>query len=289
MHQSRIARAILVATGMLGYFLGAPCALATEEKTAILYASATIDGRGNVERLGNALPMRDLKSKGQVVEVFYDSCIVTGEIKFSETKRNTRLHDDLSLIAKKLTDGRADERCGFSRKTYTLKHVRAVLVVTATKVGGEEIESKTVITGPQEHFSLGLDLPISNRKTLKYDSTSKSLLPKDEAPQLYLSLNLSPGDILMPPEESSGMDRIEFKLMVAASSRPLNSYGVGLGYKMPKIGALDLNGFSVFGGYFVAKQDAIVGAAVLPEQSNKRAWRFGISYDLATALNWVKL
>src|SRR5690349_5096337 len=47
------------------------------------------------------LALRNLITKGETIEVFYDPCVVTGEIKFKETARRTRLQHDLALIAAK--------------------------------------------------------------------------------------------------------------------------------------------------------------------------------------------
>jgi hypothetical protein len=273
-----------VAALLLSSLLGGAGAAAADA-TAAKPGTLRVDGESAEKRP----VVRSKKTRGDAINVKYDACKVTGDIKFTETVRKTRLQHDLQVAAGHFIDKSAPG-CEETTKTYILKHERANLVVTATNAGNEEIESVTVVTGPAEHFSLGLDLPVTNRETLKYDSASKSLVPRDDAPPMYLSLNFTPGDVLAERAKAELKDVVHLKLMVAAKSRPLQSYGVGIGYKLREMESIGLAGFSVFAGYFVTKEDKLTDCECAPalNEGKRRGWRFGLSYDLSTAIGWIK-
>ncbi|MGB9988961.1 hypothetical protein [Pseudoduganella rhizocola] len=239
---------------------------------------------------GKELPTRQILNKGDTLEVFYDSCIISGKIEFKETERSSKIHDDLVALAKKIADNKSDGgKCGEVSQKYVTKYKRSQIELVAVSAANKPLGTKTLIVGPAENVSLGLNLPVNNRKTLKYDSASGKLLPQDESPFMYLSLDFTPGDILTSPDESRNwQDRINFKVMVEASSHPLDSYGIGIGYRLPTIASMDLTGISVFVGYFRAKEDTLNAGVAAPNQGRKNSVRWGLSYDLGTALKWAK-
>jgi hypothetical protein len=236
----------------------------------------------------NELRTRRLITKGQDLTVFYDSCVITGEIKFSETERNSRIHDDIVLLAKRLAGPTEDAGCGPTSKSYRLKYDRSIVTVSATDLNGKELGTKSLVVGPTERLSLGIDLPVGNRKTLQYDEASQRLIPKNSSNQLYLSLNVSSGDVLTKPQDLHWTERFDFKVLIKASSHPLDAYGVGIGYKLPPLAKINLQGLSIFAGYFTEKEDKISGAIPEIGTRNKHSWRAGVSYDLSTALKWAK-
>lgn len=236
----------------------------------------------------NELRTRRLITKGQDLTVFYDSCVVTGEIKFSETERNSRIRDDIVMLAKRLAGPTEDAGCGPTSKSHRLKYERSIVTVLATDLTGKELGTKSLIVGPTERLSLGIDLPVSNRKTLQYDEASQKLIPKNSSNQLYLSLNVSSGDVLTAPQDVYWTERFDFKILIKASSHPLDAYGVGIGYKLPPLAKINLQGLSIFVGYFTEKEDKISGAIPEIGTRNKHSWRAGVSYDLSTALKWAK-
>ena len=262
---------------------GIACAqqVATEEPSPKIFFK-------NIEK--DELPTRQLLDKGDTLEVFYDTCAVNGKIQFKEVERNSKIYDDFSALARKIINDKGDKViCGVVSQSYITKYKRSEITVTATSSEGKVVGTKTLIVGPKEHFSLALDLPVNNRKTLKYDSASSKLLPQDEAPLLYLSLNVTPGDVLASGKEAKWKDKVSVKFLIEASSHPLNSYGVALGYDLGDFNSLiDLKGVSIFGGYFRAKEDSVINGVAVPNQGRKNSWRFGLSYDLGTALKWAK-
>lgn len=147
----------------------------------------------------------------------------------------------------------------------------------------------TVIKGSPEHWYLGIDLPVTNSKTLKYDSASNSLLPVGSGHQLYLSINYLIGTDVFEADDASWNKRFSAKAFIAAQSRPFDSVGLGIGYRLRGWKALDLNGFEFFAGHFWTKQDELASGGAQLNTGTKGSWRFGISYDLSTGLGWLNL
>jgi hypothetical protein len=241
------------------------------------------------------LDTRDAKlTKGGTISVYIDSCKVD-DVEFVETKRQTRFASDMALLIGKLA-GAAKAACTPNYVLYQsneLQFDRASVKISALK-GNKEVSAITVITGPEEHAYLSLDLPVNNTKTLKYDTASKSLIPQNTNPQMYLGFNYLWGDIASPVDsksykDASIFDRISAKFMVSASSRPLDSYGIGIGLRLPQLSSsIDLTSFTIFAARIWSKEDAITNGLVQYNDSKKASTRFGISYDLGTGLKWVK-
>lgn len=241
------------------------------------------------QSLSMPLKSRMIKNKGDTIIIYYNSCKLAGEITFKEEERNSRIHNELLQVAKKLAGPApsATDLCITKSATYTTRYSRSIMTVTAP-LEGDKVISRSIIVGPIERLSLGIDLPVGNRRTLQYDEASRSLVPKDSSAQLFLSLNVSGGDVLTEDDELHGLSRVSLKIMVRASSHPLDSYGIGVGYRLPKFKSLDLEGFSIFAAYLTDKQDMVVGGLPQLDNAKRRVWRAGISYDLGTALKWVK-
>lgn len=237
--------------------------------------------------LEKPLVTRNYGGKNTVISVAYDPCFIT-DVKFEESERRTRIQSDLLLLGKKLPN-HDRKACLPLQIQYTTIFDRSLVIVKGTNAKGELVANETIVMGKQERLSLGLDLPISNRKTAKYDAATKSLLPTDDSPQLFLSLNITGGDVWVEPHKGQDWyENLELKLMVAASSRPLNSYGVGVGYKFAPLKTINLDGLSIFVGYFRTKEDGIANGTPLVDQGRKNSVRVGLSYDLSTALKWAK-
>lgn len=156
----------------------------------------------------------------------------------------------------------------------------------------DDAPKMTVITGPKEHAYLGIDLPVTQRKQLKYDSASGTLQPRNENPQLYLSFNWYFGDLAGKQDNSLRgltIDRVSLKALMLVDSRPLDSVGLGLGYRLPKLDLVDLSSFNLFLGRFWTKQDAVSSTGT-PETNaaTGRDWRLGVSYDIGAGVKLLK-
>jgi hypothetical protein len=239
------------------------------------------------------LRKRIYPARESAVVVKYDPRCVAS-IKFTETARNSVIEDDLASLLKRF-NARDAAPCPTDlaqrRLTGEARHIakfkRSTILVVASDKDGKELARQSIVYGPEEHLSLGIDLPVDNRKTLKYDEATKTLLPTEDAPKVYLSVNYLFGDLLDSPKVFS--DRVSLKLMAQASRHPLDSYGAGVSLRLDGATPLgiELKGFSVFGGYFRTREDVVVNGVAQPGEGWKNAWRVGISYDLGTGLKWA--
>lgn len=265
---------------------------------------ATTDSTNNVffqdETLSAPISTRDTGTKkGNNIKVYVDGCKYSN-VKFDEQERHSRIYNDFSALLGKIKSAKSVAgvtSCGPEFYTYALKYDRAQLKLTAFDSNGKETSTMNIVTGPEEHFYLGLDLPVNSRKILKYDATTKSLVPTDTNPQFYLSFNYFIGDLAATSESGVNDERhgfVSLKAFVMATSRPLDSYGLGVGYQLAKKINIrnkdwDFSAINLFAGRFWYKQDAITAAGTaLFNQSTTSNWRFGLTYDLGTALGWVK-
>lgn len=239
-----------------------------------------------------------------VTEGYFNKDVITlyyrddniDKVEFKETERSTvivtQIKELAAAIAKKNdVSGAPPPRPNCIRASYALKLARANLQITAKGTDGKSEQSFNIVTGPAEHWYLGFDLPVNNHKTLKYDQATKSLLPQDQNSQLYLSFNYSSADVVAEKNTWS------LKLMLQATSRPTDSVGLGVGYRLlpenlPKqISSLlgDSSSLSLFAGHFWTKQDAkTAGGDGLLNQSTDKGWRVGISYDFGIGLPLIK-
>jgi hypothetical protein len=276
---------VLLLVVLMATYAAAAVADETPRKDLVIY-----DARGNLLKSPRIYDFQ--ATKAETITIEYDCALKVASFKITETERQLRIYEDLTALLKKLVDGKSNAPCmNTGKETYTLKFVRATIKVSALDASGTEVAATTLITGPKEHLALGVDLPVTKAKSLKYDSTSQTLRPQDTNPQLYISANYLFGDVLEKPENLKPLERFELKALVLASRRPLDSYGVGLGYRVGGIkllGVLDLKGVTVFGGYFVTSADQVTNGTPELNQGKKRGWRAGVSYDLGTGLDWVK-
>jgi hypothetical protein len=239
-------------------------------------------------------PERQISKVGDRVSVWVDKCDAE-VVTFEEDPRSSRFVQELGQILKTeigLVAGAPSPCTRGTRKSYLSKPLaneRGTVTVEAKDSDGKELASMKITTGPKEHLFISLDLPVDNKKTLKYDSTSQSLQPSGSTPQLYWAVNYQGGDVI-DTSKLSGLGRMSGKLMLQASSKPLDSFGVGVGFVLPKIELLnvDLSSFSIFAGHFWTKQDQLNNGKVNVNGSYSGMWRFGVSYSLDDALKWVK-
>lgn len=227
-------------------------------------------------------------------------------IEISEEKRELRIFEDLKDLRHRVEMQGLSELCIVS-KEYTLLQERGRLKV-AVKRGAEDFGSSTIVTGPKEKWFLTVDLPVNQTHALKYDAASKQLIPRDQPQRFYLGLNYTPwgdawDDLL---EVTSFKEQLSIKLMAQLSSKPLDSFGVGLGYTITRkqiasitglldehgVGSVDkykgLSPFTVFAGRFWIKEDQIDNGVALENNHYKTDWRVGISFSVHTAKDWLK-
>lgn len=257
--------------------LTAPVLSFAEEKL-MWYGPRSAD----LEVPGRLIPSED----GSTIKIGYNACRVT--ITFTEKPRKTRIEQDLSALLSKIKILESTP-CDMDEKVaeYTPQLKVSTVTVTALDPAGKRLASQEIAWGPTEHLSLSVDLPVSNRKTLKYDEASHSLKPKDDKAQVYLGINYSLGDVI---RSDTVRDRTDIKVMILASKRPLDSYGVGVGHRLSALNFLgkELKGLSLFAGYFTTRQDKIEAGAPQENEGRTKQWRVGVSYDLSTGGGLLK-
>ena len=85
-------------------------------------------------------------------------------------------------------------------------------------------------TGPREAWSFSADVPLSTLGDVKVDDAAKNTELAKTPDAFYVGLNFVPiGDVLQPP--SSIGEAFQFKVLLKASRRPSDSFGVGIGLR----------------------------------------------------------
>lgn len=238
------------------------------------------------------LSKRDHKLK---VYVLYEGETLP-EIKFEEKYRETRFAQDLSTLAKLimkmdiLKAKKVSTKVKVIETSYNLRKNRALLTVsTRLKKNKSELKEKIeILTGKSEHWFLSADLQIKKASDLKYDADTHKLEPQETPEQFYLGINYMFGDAL--DEKQSLLKQLFIKAMFKFSKKPLDSWGIALGYRFPRskfFGLIDLSSFSIFGGaaWSKIKEEKTDGST---ESKTDFQWIFGISLNLDKALGWIE-
>lgn len=234
-------------------------------------------------------------SRDEVLTFYVDPCVVQS-VTFQEEERHTRIYDDIRTLIKSfeaLAANAEDLTCKTADRARTsdpMQFTRAKLTVKALGSDPDKpLATRVIVTGPEEHLFIGVDLLVDKKETLKYDPETQSLIPQDTNSQLYLSLNYQLGDIAGRKASDPFTDDIAFKLFFRAGKRPLDSFGVGLGIRLPdRIFGKELNNVSIFAGHFWTKEDKIEGGAPDLKGGVAKGWRIGVTYDLGSALKYFK-
>jgi hypothetical protein len=211
---------------------------------------------------------------------------VKPNITFEEKARKTRIANDLSVLTKLVvtitTKGAAPE-IEIARATYQLAKRRANLTVTA-KLGKSKTSKSSLVTGPTEHWFLSADLPVAKLSEVKFVQDKGTLEPRETPRNIHLGLNCMIGDILK--ERQNLLKNFFVKGMLKISKSPLDGYGVGIGYRFPKVRPLgiDISSFSIFAAVMWTKEET----EDKKEELKKHQILFGIGYNLDKALGWVK-
>jgi hypothetical protein len=209
------------------------------------------------------------------------------KIEFTEKSRKTKISKDLSTLVKLIvamtTKGVSSSDIELARTTYKLGKRRGTLTVSATLK--EKKSSKIeVVTGPTEHWFLSTDLPVGKLSEVKFVQKTGTIEPRETPKNIYLGLNRMLGDILK--EKQNILKNFFIKGMLKISKKPLDGYGMGIGYRFPKVRPLgiDISSFSVFGAVMWTKEEN----ADKTETLTKRQVLFGIGYNLDKASGWMK-
>ena len=242
---------------------------------------------------------RWISKKGSKVDVYvlYRTKGEAPAIDIKEEDRDTRLSTDFATLVKIVKAVAAapevvetTDKVGYVKQSYLLTKTRATLKVTVTQKIGDSTTTleKSIITGPTEHLFLSADVPITKVKELKYDDTSHGFVTKDAPTAFYAGFDYTLGDVLTT-DQKAPWEGIVFKALLKVSKRPLDGYGVAIGYRSPNFGifGMTLESFTPFVGYFRTKvDDKDASGNVI--QREKNGIRFGVSFNLDKALEWTK-
>jgi hypothetical protein len=233
---------------------------------------------------------RWISKKGYILEIYvFFMGGKTAKINIKEERRKTRIAADISVLKKiigKIMDEKKPPEYDMKSFSYTLTKTRAVLSISVDFEGNKgNLKKIELITGPTEHLFLSVDLPVSKISVAKFLGDNGTIEPKETPKEFYIGFNCMIGDILS--EKQCVLKNLFFKGMLKLSKKPLDSYGVGIGYRFPRIRFLGINlsSFSMFASLIWTKEEN--------EENNsdtltKRQVLFGFSYNLDKALEWMK-
>ena len=232
-----------------------------------------------------ALPSRVVTQAGDKLRVFVQNC-AADRVKFDEAARRSRIvPETVSALKQATADTLPACAPTLSAFDYTLQKPTGSVLITALK-GGEPVGSATVLTGPEEHWHLSLDLPVTPRKVMRYDARTNTVRPTNAGNDLYIGVNYAVGDVLSNPESQA--DRLSFKALLRLAQRPTDSLGLALAYTVPGTNSQGLGAVAVFIGHFWTREDQLVDGLVRRNSAYVGSWRLGLSYNLDDALRWIK-
>jgi hypothetical protein len=220
-------------------------------------------GLAALETLSSSTRLVDA-TKGDIVWVyafFRSNGTKAVDVKFKEIPRQlliTRQFRKVLQLASKIAGvAAAQEPIAVSITQYELELPRAELTITGKIVaagvaapapdedprwivvldftgGGEDVNaatvSATILTGTREAWAFSADAPISGIADVGVDDKAENIELADTPDAFYVGLNYLPfGDVLKPP--SSVGEAFQFKLLLKATRRPSDSFGVGVGLR----------------------------------------------------------
>lgn len=226
------------------------------------------------------------------VFVLYKKSDKTPKIKVDEKKKYSRFKDDLRVfltVAQAIEErgnqpfrSTGQEKVGYElvHERYRQKHKRADITIDIS-VEEDTLMTLSNISGPEEHWFISSDILLGSASELKYDTESKTLVSKDKPSDFYIGFNYMLGDLFM--KEQHWSKRIFLKSMIKADRHPLESYGIGIGYR-PE----GLDSTSFFLAYVVSKEDKIVDGTLRENSGRNEEIRLGISLNIDSALKWLE-
>ncbi len=167
---------------------------------------------------------------------------------------------------------------------YDQRYDRSTISIRPRKSSDDKRDfgEVTYIVGPREHWYLAADMGLNNIKQATFSQATNSVIEKSRTAGFYISVNYKVGDVYTSADAVPRLsfDRLSFKVLVNASTKPMESYGAGVGYDLPW-----WDGLSVFVARVWTKADASVGGAGLGVTPSNLV---GISYDVSKALDSLK-
>jgi len=146
----------------------------------------------------------------------------------------------------------------------------------------------TITTGPTEHWYLSTSVPLSSIKELQYVDSTGTFEPRDKPKRFLVGANFLMGDILS--DKHSLIGGLAPGVFVEASSKPFESFGLSVSYRLPAWNAsgVELDLITPFWGLIRTENDSRSesGSVKIDEHVVfKGAW--GISLNLDKVASWL--
>jgi hypothetical protein len=241
--------------------------------------------------LASATTNRWLSRKGDVVNVYCLSATPCS-LDFSEKARPLQLATDLRqlvAIAKQIRKNAKESGLHVRCQAWVLQNTRANLNIKGTILGeppdAAQEQSGDVITGPTEHWFLSADVPLRSIRDLSVNKAHQ--VDTDKTPTSFLiGLDYQVGDLFEDTSTRRPFDGVLLKLLIKASAKPADTYGLGLGLRgIPfKRHYLDLSVLSPFVAW-TDERHAPPAGETAQLRARKLVW--GVSLNIDKALAWV--
>lgn len=267
-----------------------------------------IDGPVKVHSAAKPFPgdvHREFWSEDRPIAIAYvypladGKCTPAARFTFKEVERPTAFAAGLNQILKALFEsvkdvsggppvkiGASEANACVVSQVRKLKELRALASMTVSLPKGKdenELSTHAFITGPREHFFISGDVITRKLSQLEFDRATNTVKEKEKPGLVYLGVNYMVGDVYLPAPGLSA-DRLVAKAMISAASKPLDSVGVGLGYRIGDFlfptGGTKPQAILVYAGHYWTKGENGGG--------RKNEWRVGLSFNVETFLGWVK-
>lgn len=200
------------------------------------------------------------------------------EIKQSkEVKRRSQIAEDLQnlvtlgTLINDMKKGANAPKCYQYRQSYK----RATLQITSAPAT-DKTANHVIKVGPKEHLYMSVDLPVTKITQLQYNQDTGTITEKDKPASFYFSANWKRGDVFEQYDSDEWTNNISYKVMLKASKRPTESYGLGLGYQFE---AVEL---------FIAHIWTRADDSETVDLDEGEATVFGVSFNLTKGIAWLK-
>lgn len=223
--------------------------------------------------------MRLISSAGDLHYFYIEDTSDTAE--GTEIRRNSRFTDDIETLkeVKDLLGGRMHMRTPGSPYCvrYQQHFKRANLEVVTKKASGDAVGSYAIVVGPEEHFYITADMPITNVKQLTYDDKSGEVIEKEKPGAFYIGVNGRWGDLYTEYNGKEWYKNLSIKGLFKASKKPGESIGIGIGYNFEV--------FELFIAQIWTKDDEDISGLKIGATD---ATVVGISFNLSRGAEWLK-
>jgi hypothetical protein len=233
---------------------------------------------------------------GFLLYVVMDAGAKLEEIRdWSEKERELLVVQQVKDIAKITLQAAAAEPAtvGVAKVCIALSYPRATVtfkVAAKPEAEKEIVKSMSLVTGRPEQLSLGVNVPLSRFSELKYDADKGRVVNRDAPGEYYASINWNGGDVFLPASAKKPLERFSIKFLVRASKKPLDAYGIAIGFELPsrKLFGFPLEGFSPFVGSVWRLEDGGVGPSGRVQHDRQQKLVAGISVDFGKFKEWWK-